>query len=727
MSLEKIVSTITTNIAAGVEDDNLNSSVNITALALSAESLDDNAKTLARANMDSLDAIVESTLNIIASSEDFSGNDFIQSQFDAARKVAALAIDPKATLANMSTLKQVGDVEGATILSSEDMGYDDTVLGADMKSVLSAEAFDGQAVSNALYSSIAYNFGAAKQDEFSEAFFGTIVIDPTVSGLQITTEVTNIIQGYERGISGESSRSKAKKVPLIKALYDNELLENNRNKIVPVLRAENEHKLLKDYSFIAESNGDKVTTAPMLMGTDMDILNLSQTDATLAKGEMNDEDAIDRTVVLERVYFELTGANADGDKVTEVFYTDVSILPHAGFTYSTTDHHKDLQLSFSTTDVLLNLGTVKTAKGGKSVIFTTLDMGTHAAKLAMRIHGDGNTEFADISVDGSRAGLDMVIDGNGNEVVKTSAEYVAVKAIVDTIKLVAFTVEAYRTNSNLRTRGMRFGYESYTDIINVPLRGSVTLVASTNNTTGNDNDAGKLAAQIQSIGLQTSVAAIGTLVRHAERLKGIVGNGKLADVKLAGIGRYQVNTYYDERTIHIPDILDSRTSTERAGDIRSALINMLKETVIDMWIDSNYGVSYENVTKGFGKKPTVIIGTDPKIKQYLLSGGKQIDLGDDYDVKVVSTPNSRATGKMFITFGIFDEGRNTKPNPFNFGNMLWAPTIATDILRNGTSVVRELHNVPRYAHYVSLPILTELNITGIRSSLGKVAALRKTV
>jgi hypothetical protein len=71
-------------------------------------------------------------------------------------------------------------------------------------------------------------------------------------------------------------------------------------------------------------------------------------------------------------------------------------------------------------------------------------------------------------------------------------------------------------------------------------------------------------------------------------------------------------------------------------------------------------------------------------------------------------------GKLYMTFGDFSETRNTDINPLSWGFMAWAPevTIVTDMIRNGAKSV-ELAVSPRYLHVNNLPILCELDITGI--------------
>ena len=723
-TLKHLIGGLVADLSTSISDKNLNKRAEITDLVVSHEDLDSATKSSAVAGLDALQDIVAATLDTVASSEDFNGADFLPSQYEAAKRIAALAINPSKAIEATKALRAVDGPAGAVTISAESYGIDNIVDG----SKLSTEAFDGQSVNNALYWSIAYNFGAARQDEFCEAFFPTIVMDPTVSGFSIETELTNIINNYDRSIDGSSDRAKSKKIPLVKALYDNELLDSGKNKLAPVLRDENKALLLDNLPLQAESNGETVTSAPIKFGKTVSLLGVSQTDSLLAKGKFNNTDALDRTMNLERVYYSINGQDADGNAVTEYFYNDVSILPHSNFVYSQQDHHKDLALTFGSDDITIRVGSTLTAQSAASILLDGLNAAGYTIKLGVTLHGDSNTEFGDTTVYGSRVELAEVKDANGNVVPTTDSVYTAIAALFNTVKLEGYTVEAYRTNSNLRTRGTSFGYEAYTDIINVPLRSGITITTSTNNATGSDNDAGKLAAQIQAIGLQTSVDGVKRLTSFADTLNNVTQNGAVTDVTLMGIGRYHVDTYFNEKSINLPDYVDSVKSTERMADIKASLVNNIKDEVINMWVESNYGVAYTAANNGLGKKVTVIVGTDIKTKQYLTSGDGKVNIGDDFDVVVVATPNALVRGKIFIAFGIYDENRNVSANPFNFGNLAWAPTITTDIVRSDANgVVRELHNIPRYAHIINVPVLSVINVSGITTTLGKVAANRHTV
>ena len=169
-------------------------------------------------------------------------------------------------------------------------------------------------------------------------------------------------------------------------------------------------------------------------------------------------------------------------------------------------------------------------------------------------------------------------------------------------------------------------------------------------------------------------------------------------------------------------------SHERAKDIRAALVEKIRYYANEMYRLSEYKAAANALTGNNGMKPTVIVGTDVVLYNYIMLDGDLRTLGETFDVKVVSTLDKRVCGKIFITFGVFDGSRNTTVNPLNFGNMLWSPelTVVMPISRDG-QISKELIVTPRYLHMVNLPILTVLDVTGLPEVTGKVHVEFKNV
>lgn len=724
-SNKKLVSTLVGTLKDSINDESVQNRNGIAQYSVSSESMDSMAREGGQAGVESLGNIVDSTIGLILGNEEFAQVDFTAAQVNAAKSIAALALNPQIAMGALQQLKDP-EVQGESHkVSVESIGIEDYIEPA----TLSNESFDGQAISNAVYFSIAYNLMAAKQDAFGEAFFPTIAIDPMTSGIAIETEFTSLYTSFERGIDGKPDKKKFNKTPIIKAIYDNDIFGVDKNKVVVVKRDENAAMLLNSQAFIDKTAGVEIETAPILFGKEVGLLGMSQVESLLSKGIFDESDTLDRDVKLNKVYFSLTGDN-DGDDstdaVTEMFSQDVSILPHSNFTYSTQAHDKDLSLSFETTSFVLNTSSSKQSDGTVSGILAQLSPNS-TIKLHVKISGDGNAAYGDVAVYGLVAELDSVIDAAGNVIAPTSSVYTTIKAVIDSIKLEGYTLDAWRTNSNLRSSGQTITSDKYTQIFPVPLRSGISVRMPINNINGNNNDS-KLTSQIQTAGMRVSIDAVKTLVEYADTLHNVTNNGSVANVELMGVGRHHVNTYYAETNLDLSNFVDSTTSSERSDDIKAAIVGLIKDEVLKAYYESNYGVAHEVLRGGVANKVGVIIGTNPRIKNYLTGDGDTINIGSDFEAKIVATPNKAISDKIYITFGVFDSDRNTATNPLNFGNLAWAPTITTDVARtDGGATIREIHNIPRYAHFVNLPIMMVVNVTSIHSVLGKIAGYRKSI
>jgi len=669
---KKLVTTLVGDLQAAIADGRSNNKADIVDFVLSSESMDSATKQMAKESLTSLQDSINMVISSVVSNEDFDVS-FTQAQINAAQSIAGLAINPTKAMESLKSLKDPVLSGAITNIDSVSMGIEDFVDPM----ALSTESYDGEA---------------------------TIAIDPTSSGLAIEVEYTSFMSEFSRSTSGAADGSKFNKIPLVKAIYDENIFGTDKNKVIPVKRTANAAVMYAGISYVDNTSGSNITTGPLLFGKTIGLLGISQTDAMLAKGTMDSTDALDRALSISRVYFTLSGTAINNTTaLTEDFYTDISVLPHSNFSYTPQGHNKDLLFNFATEAVLLSTTNTKTATSAASVLLGKL-AANYTIKIGMVMSGSANTAYGDISVYANDVYLKEVLDANGNIVAATDAAYIAIKAVTDTITMTGYVPEAYRTNSNLRTRGQLVTADRYTDLYQVPLRTGISVLTSVNNASGNDNDS-KLTTSVQTAGMRMSMFAVKELINTAGSLRNSTNNGTTQATDFNGVGRYFVNSYYNEQAIDLSAHVDSLSSTDRIGDIKAALINIIRDEALKMWVNSNYGVAFQTMRGNLGGKPTLIIGTNPRIKQYLTSGDGKLDLGEEFDCIVVSTFNTLIGSSVYMSFTINDSSRNTEPNPLNYGQCGYSPTVSTSIVRtvNGSSS-RELFTIPRFAHITNLPI-----------------------
>jgi hypothetical protein len=188
-----------------------------------------------------------------------------------------------------------------------------------------------------------------------------------------------------------------------------------------------------------------------------------------------------------------------------------------------------------------------------------------------------------------------------------------------------------------------------------------------------------------------------------------------------GVGRFFVRPTYFQETLDMATMVDSIKSFERAQDMQAALVNKLRDYAYRMYRDSEYKAAADALSGGISAVPVVIIGTDPVLARYLNVSGDLRTLGGEFDVRIVSTLDSRVAGKIFMTFGVFNEQRNTAPNPLNFGNMVWGPELVmTANLSRGNTYSKETVVQPRYAFVTHLPIMTTFVVNNVPAVLNKI-------
>lgn len=715
------------SLKSGISVAGLSNRTEIAQVVISAESMDQGLAANAKDALTTLNDVVKDTIEAVISNEGLESTTFNAAQLRAAQLVAGLAMDPTAARENLGKLKPVVASNVIGTVDGHDLGIEDMV---DMEN-FSMESFDGQTINSAVYFSVVYNLLASKQDAFGEAFFPTITIDPTCSGASIEARVINLYNEFTRSTSGTSDKNKFNKKSIVKAIVDPNILTIAKNKVIPVLRNENKAVLDEALKSINKEKGEEITTAPLKIGTTVGLLGVSQTDAQLAKGVMDNTDSLDRRLQMQDVFFDITGKDENDAVVTDTFKVNIAAMSHSNFTYIQQGHNKGLSLRFDTDSVVLNTSTSKLWNGEGSVVLAQLPE-NYNVRLSIVLHGDANVHLGDIAVYASAFNIVEITNAGGNILPSNDPVYAQIKAVIDTFKVRSYSVEAYTTNSNIRQRGQLVGVDIHNQIYTVPVRSGVTVLKTVGNSNDTDNDATYLASQITFTGIMLSLNAVNTLVNFAETLRNVTLNGTVKDIAILGVSRYFVDAYYNEVNFNVTDMVDSKRSGEKLEDIKASFTAKIRDEVAKMYIGSNYGIAKSIIPASSSAKTLVVIGTDTRISQLLTNGdmfgNPSINIGDQFEVKIVTTMNPLIAGKIFITFGDNTPTKNEKVNPLGFGCTFWSPELSLDVVANrGGSIVRELSTMPRFLHVAQLPILSVINVSGITDSLGKATSRYKIV
>lgn len=684
---------------------NGSSSVNasqIARTALSLESANDNSLHSLNAASEDLSASITAIMTQLGLEKGLT-----YAQESAASIAGIMAGDFRGFLNHKSELPMVSSMENMVIVQAH--GVTDSVQNRSF----SLEAYDERENRNAAIYSIAYNMQAARQDEFGETFFPTLTMTPDNAGFGITVNLMMVFDAIERKVSGTFEDFQKKNI--IRAVADASVLRKEQTRVVPVYRAQSADKFytsatVPSHTIVLE--GESITTAPIAVGKKFDLIGLSQTDALVATGLMDMTDTLDPTINLQNVYVTF-GA--------DVLKFNVLNVPLSNFTYSVQNNYRVMTLNFATTSVLINKNTKK-ANGGALVELAGVVTDDLIVRVELALTGTINIETGEGNVYGNAVSAHSIQNNAGEHLDMTAAPALAVATIVNGGAINGIDIQAYRTNVNRRQRGQIIDVTKFTQLYNVPLRSPITTIHPT--TTDGTTDASDVQALITATRIRTSNEAVTALMNAAALMneyvdaRDLVGNGP----EVLGTGRFFVRPTFSKETVDMTAVVNSLTSIDRPAAIQAAIVNKLRDHVYRAYRDSEYKAAADALEGGISKTPTVIIGTDPVLARYLTVTGDLRTLGNEFDVRIVSTLDTRVIGKIYVAFSTFDENRNVAPNPLNFGNMIWGPELVlTANISRGNTLSKETVVQPRYLFVVHCPIMIELTVLNVPDVLNKVS------
>jgi hypothetical protein len=621
---------------------------------------------------------------------------------DAQKRAGAfagvLAANPKAHLTRR--IKEAVASEGMTLVGSA-MPLDGTFERVGM------EAYDERENRNAVMYAIAYNMGSTRLDEFNEAHWATLTISPDQVGFGITTNLQWVYDGYQRGLTGKAQDWK--KQNLIRAVANADIMKKEGTKITPVVITGENEGIFVDPTIVAPKTivveGESLRTAPLAIGKKIDLIEASTTPALIKTGIMDQTDTIEPSVVLNTVYVKIGG---------DVLAIPTGNLPFSNFIAAPQGLNKNHNLNFETRSVLINRNT-RQANGSALVSLKPIVDNNWIVRLNLGLNGVLNVEFGSATVYGNNISAYNIRNSTGDELDMTVGPQAAIANLLNAGSIVGWDPLAYRSNANRRQAGQIIDVGQTTQLYNVPLRAPISVKHPAH--MDMSTDASDVNALVAATRIRLNNEGVTALLNVASTLMAYVdtrdASGEGPDV--LGVGRHYVRSTFFGENIDMNAIVDSVKSSERIADMQAALINKVRDYVYKMYVYSEFKAAYDALSGGVAPVPTVVLGTDPMLARYLNITGELRTLGGEFDVRVVSTLDTRVTGKIFITFGIFNEERNTAPHPLNFGNLVWGPelSLTANLSRANGSYSRETMVAPRYLFVNNCPVMTVLTVSGI--------------
>lgn len=638
-----------------------------------------------------------------------------RAQLDAATAAALYAEAPAQWLKT--------DSDRVVSVESRDGGLVVPVRGADLERLrVSLEAYDERENRNiALYSSN-FNMFAAHQDEFGEAFYPTVTVPLDQAGFSIAARITRIVDDIKRDKSGKTDDLHARNI--VQAVVDPTILRNDITKVVPVLREDSEQYFI-DPALVAPGvevvDNKSVDTAPLRTGVEIGLLAISQTDAMLAQGQAGYTDSLDSSIYLREIYIKIKGAAQDGSQ-DGVLKFDVEQLGQSGWNYALQGDYRDMVLNFRT-DALLITPDSKKPDGTALPGIAPIVSGGYKARLTVRTNGQLNLRDGNVEVDKGTVRLDRLTKDK-TVYAKDTDTFKEIAAIFETAEIAGYTLKVNRTNSDIRQRGQLIDNTWQYQLYPIPIGAPISILHPMNQ--GDANDAADVASLVTAARITVSNAAVTAIFKARDLLAQYANNDDAIGYTpvIFGVASRFLKPYYNSLNFDAKAVVDSLKSQDRARDLSSALVNMIRNEVFKAHTYSAYKATAEARNGGPVAPPTVIIGGDPIVTKWIMIEGDLRTLSPDFNLKIVSTLDNRMTGKLFISFGNFGGENQGVPDWLHFGNLGWRPELVLNlpISRQGT-VSRELVVQPSFLHVTHLPILIEINVSGIEDVVNEKVAI----
>ena len=567
---------------------------------------------------------------------------------------------------------------------------------------------------NMMNVTVGYNFNAARQDPFAEAFFGTTVIGPEDPGVVVTIEIPIIHNDVKYDTTGDVGQ--LQQHSLVRAYRDSSILRADELVVIPIVTgdAANANHFTKStalpvYNTIVNGTSEVVSTRPLAFDVNTNLISISQSESLLATGKAEISDILDRNFRLKNVYMVLTDPTDPTKK--EAFKYYVKEMYQATFWPHPQEMNQTLAVDFDNKEFILSWKNATTyvanAAGATSTILSALITNKLTVQLTCVVTGKVNLQTQTVNLRTGKPTINKLFDEQMEEIPMSGPIFDQIKAIVDLAVWDSYDVDARRANLNKRQRGRLCDSRSFTEIRTVKLGTPLSVVRPpVSNDAREVPDLTKLVALSR---VTTTNSAIDALFSFRDTMRQRVdtptADGLTLSNNIPGIARYLIKPYFKEITIDLAEHLNNLESKDAFDNISSVLMNNIRNEVYIAYQQSEYKVAYDTLTGTDTKPPIVTCGTDQVLSQFLMTTGDLRSLGNDFNMQTVSTVNEAVENLIICTFKPSLES-NGVVDPMSFGSHIWRPEIVFNqqVTRNG-QISRETTVTPSFEHFVNCPVM----------------------
>lgn len=612
---------------------------------------------------------------------------FTATQRTAALYAAGLTGNTREAMTHMTAMAMKGDKD--TIASADNVGR-----------VAAMESYDEKEARLSAIYTVAYNLSAARQDEFGEAFFRTIVVPPEQHGFYIQINLINLINAIRREASG--AKADYNRVNIVHVIRNPDLINSESTILTPVFRTESQQNFVDDTlvppQTIIQDNKPLVTSY-LAFGKEFSLIGISQTDMQLDVAMADETDSIDTDIKLGELLLKV------GDDIVKF---DMRDFPQAQFHGSQQGDEQRMDLFFNTKDLRLDKLTKRFDQGA----LTTLDpvvTGDWQVKLEVDLYGWVIRDKGDTKLTKGEVKVSKIYDATGKELALDDATAAPIVALFDDAELFGYSLEARLTNLNQRHDGQlmetRVEKQSYAVPLLPPfkIRRPQGIGDATN------------ASDVASLVTLTRAMASGKAVNELLRVRGMLeryrdDRSKLTDIpKVFGMARHLMQPFYDDAKLDIKKIVNSMNSVDLVQNVQAVIVNTIRDMIFRGIQESGYKAAADMLAGGESAPPNVIIGTDQTLARYLMITGDLRTMGPKIGkVIIVETQNEKMKGRILATLAQ-DGTPDGVPHPLDFGFMAWKTELVVilPLHRNGANS-KEVIVQPSFRHVHNMPFLVQV-------------------
>lgn len=579
------------------------------------------------------------------------------------------------------------------------------------------ESFDERELKAALPYSVAFNVVASRQDDFSEAFFPTTVVTPDQAAIDVTVPRLQVFNEVIHSISGK--KADFQKRSIVDAYANAEILGDENTRLIPVLQADNSNAAaFADPAvaapFYLKLRSSLIKTAPLKPDNEVDLLGLSNDQSLIGLAVIDNTDSMDARIALDNLYISVQAG-------TPAIRFPTSRLPRNTFVKSVEGNFREMDLQFSTTNLLVTKDSLANDQSAIVGLPTEITSGTYVARLSVSANGRANVEYGNITVYANKVRVDSVQNATtGQDVPLDSGAGLNIVNAFAAATVVGYDVHAYRTNLNKRERGLILDMTYETERYTIPLASPISYPSPVTS----NRDATDLKQLIQVCRVRNSNNAVTALLNYADTLRAYTAavprtnDTQAAIAGIQGMGRWLVKPYFAEIDLDLSLATSSVKSFEKAADVSMAIVNAVRSQAYVAYQQSYLQQAVDALTSGSGEVPTLVLGTDQVLIRHLMVAGDTRTFGTAFDKYVVkSTPDKRMYGKII---GSFVREGVTGPDPLSLGTHAWIPelTSVVQVSRNNATV-KEAMVQPRTLHVCNLPVMFVINVKNLDAVLNE--------